>query len=149
MADPEHPFCTCLCYAANALARTITRLSDDAFARTGLAPSLGYVLMTVQRKPGIQPSEVAEITMLDPSTVTRLVEKLQAKGLVRRETQGRTALIHPTPAGLALVPDLLAAWDQVFQTCAERLGPEPTRALAAQLYEAARCLDGLPPPGPA
>ena len=25
MADPEHPFCTCLCYAANALARTITR----------------------------------------------------------------------------------------------------------------------------
>ena len=82
MTASPHPFCRCLFYAANALARTITRLSDDAFARTGLAPSLGFVLITVNRQPGVQPSEVAEIMMLDPSTVTRLVEKLQGKGLV-------------------------------------------------------------------
>lgn len=30
--------------------------------------------------------------LLDPSTVTRLVEKLQSKGLVTRKTQGRTYL---------------------------------------------------------
>jgi len=30
--------------------------------------------------------------MLDPSTVTRPVEKLQSKGLVTRKTQGRTSL---------------------------------------------------------
>jgi DNA-binding MarR family transcriptional regulator len=39
----------------------------------------------------VLPLEVAEIMLLDPSTVTRLVEKLQSKGLVTRKTQGRTS----------------------------------------------------------
>ena len=48
--------------------------------------------MTVNRNPGVRPLEAAEIMLLDPSTVTRLVEKLQSKGLVTRKTQGRTSL---------------------------------------------------------
>jgi predicted transcriptional regulator len=39
----------------------------------------------------VRPLEVAEIMLLDPSTVTRLVEKLQSKSLVTRKTQGRTS----------------------------------------------------------
>ena len=42
--------------------------------------------MTVNRNPGVRPLEAAEM-LLDPSTVTRLVEKLQSKGLVTRKTQ--------------------------------------------------------------
>ena len=141
MTASPHPFCRCLFYAANALARTITRLSDDAFARTGLAPSLGFVLMTVNRQPGVQPSEVAEIMMLDPSTVTRLVEKLQGKGLVSRENQGRTTRIHPTEAGKALMPDLLAAWNQVLQGYSGVLGKDEAQLLTDQIYAAAVKLD--------
>ena len=85
MAESEHPYCRCLFYAANALARTITRLAEEAFAPTGLAPSPAFVLMTVHRQPGVQPSEIAAIMMLSPSTVTRLVEKLEAKGLLLRK----------------------------------------------------------------
>ena len=55
--------------------------------------------MTVNRNPSVRPLEAAEIMLLDPSTVTRLVEKLQSKGLVTRETQGRTSpdLLRPRP----------------------------------------------------
>jgi DNA-binding MarR family transcriptional regulator len=141
MTDPEHPFCRCLFYAANALSRNITRLGEDAFGRMGLAPSLGFVLMTVNRKPGIQPSEVAEIMMLDPSTVTRLVEKLQGKDLVSRESQGRTTLIHPTAAGQALMPELLAAWEQIHQRYSAILGQTEAQALAGAIYEAALKLE--------
>ncbi len=35
--------------------------------------------MTVNRNPDVRPLEAAEIMLLDPSTVTRLVEKLQSK----------------------------------------------------------------------
>ncbi len=38
MSEQVHPYCLCLYYAANALARNISRLSEDTFARTGLAP---------------------------------------------------------------------------------------------------------------
>ena len=55
--------------------------------------------MTVNRNPSVRPLEAAEIMLLDPSTVTRLVQKLQSKGLVTRKTQGRTspALLRPRP----------------------------------------------------
>jgi len=38
MSEQIHPYCRCLYYAANALARNISRLGEDAFVRTGLAP---------------------------------------------------------------------------------------------------------------
>jgi Mn-dependent DtxR family transcriptional regulator len=44
--------------------------------------------MTVNRNPGVRPLEAAEIMLLDPSTVTRLVEKLQSKGLVTHKNSG-------------------------------------------------------------
>jgi hypothetical protein len=44
--------------------------------------------MTVNWNPGVRPLEAAEIMLLDPSTVTRLVEKLQSKGLVTRKNSG-------------------------------------------------------------
>jgi hypothetical protein len=36
MSEQVHPYCRCLYYAANARARNISRLGEDAFARTGL-----------------------------------------------------------------------------------------------------------------
>jgi len=99
--------------------------------------------MTVNRSPGIQPSEVAEAMMLDPSTVTRLVEKLEGKGLVSRKTEGRTTLIHPTESGSALMPDLLTAWSKVAERYSAVLGRKNAAALTEQIYEAAVRLEGM------
>jgi hypothetical protein len=40
MSEQVHPYCPCPYYAANALPRNISRLGEDAFARTGLALNL-------------------------------------------------------------------------------------------------------------
>ena len=55
--------------------------------------------MTVNRNPSVRPLEAAEIMLLDPSTVTRLVQKFQSKDLVTCKTQGRTSpdLLRPRP----------------------------------------------------
>ena len=140
MAESPHPYCRCLFYSANALARTITGLTEEAFATTGLAPSLAFVLMTVQRNPGVQPSEVAKIMMLSPSTLTRLVEKLETKGYLKRETKGKATLIHVTDKGSALGPALLAAWQDTYARYTAVLGKEPAQALADQVYAAAVAL---------
>jgi hypothetical protein len=49
MSEQVHPYRRCLDYAANARARNISRLREDAFARTGLVPSLGFLLKTAHR----------------------------------------------------------------------------------------------------
>jgi DNA-binding MarR family transcriptional regulator len=138
--DPN-PYCRCLFYAANALARNLTRISEEAFAPTGLAPSLAFVLMTVNRQPGIQPSEVAQVMRLSPSTVTRLVEKLEAKGLLRREAQGKSILIHPTVVGIGLQPALEAAWQRTHTVYSDALGEEPAQQLAGEIFAAAQVLE--------
>lgn len=76
----EHAYCRCLYFSANALARAVTRIAEEEYAAVGLAPSHAFILMTVNKQPGITAGEVADIMLLDPSTVTRLVEKLEKQG---------------------------------------------------------------------
>lgn len=68
MDELDHPHPHCLFFSTNALARALTRVVEDAFAPTGLAPSSAFTMMTVKRRPGIQPSEIATIMRLSPST---------------------------------------------------------------------------------
>jgi len=140
-AGDPNPYCHCLFYAANALARNITRIGEGAFAQTGLAPSLGFVLMTVNRRPGIQPSEVAAIMMLSPSTVTRLVDKLEGRGLLRRESQGKATRIHPTQAGQDLQPALAEAWERTHEAYTGLMGEAESAMLTEHVYQAALSLE--------
>jgi DNA-binding MarR family transcriptional regulator len=141
MPKAANPYCRCLFYSANALARNITRMTEESFARTGLAPSLGFVVMTVQRNPGIQPSEVARIMMLSASTLTRLVEKLESKGLLRKESKGKAIHIHLTETGESLTPALKEAWQETHRRYTDLLGKDAANQLAAQSYEAALALE--------
>lgn len=139
------PFCRCLYYAANALARNITRLADEAFAPVGLSPSHAFVLMTVNQQPGIQPSEVARVMMLQPSTVTRLVDKLEAKGYLERRTEGKASYLHPTARAAELEVPLQQAWERVHAAYEGPLGTAGSDDLTASIYAAALRLEGVSP----
>lgn len=142
MEDAPHPYCSCLFFTANALARTVTRLTEEAFTPTGLAPSLAFVMMTVGREPGIQPSGIAALLRLSPSTVTRLVEKLEARGLIRRSAEGKAVHVLPTAEGEALLPRLAEARSLAHVRIADRLGGDTARVLTEHLHTAALTLDG-------
>ena len=135
------PYCRCLFYSANALARITTRLAEEAFSAVGLAPSYAFVLMTVNRIPGIQSGELARIMMLTPSTVTRLVEKLEERKLVRRHTEGRTTLVYPTPDSVALDEAIKTAWSGLYRKYIEILGEDAARQVTGDVYKAALELD--------
>lgn len=134
---PDAPFCHCLLFSANALARRINTRAEAHYAPTGLSPTHGFVLMLVNKMPGIQPSIIGEQMVLSPSTITRLVEKLEARGLVRRETQGRVSHIHPTPEGQKMDQGVREAWAKVYADYINVLGESPARQLTASVYEAA------------
>jgi hypothetical protein len=50
MSEQVHPYCRCLYYAANALARNISRLGEDAFAR-GISPLTWFPAHDGESKP--------------------------------------------------------------------------------------------------
>lgn len=130
MSDTSSLSRHCLYFTANSLARTITRLAEEAFAPTGLSPSHAFVLMMAAETPGIGPTELAEKLALAPSTVTRFVDALAAKGLLSRTAEGRTSRLAATPAGLALLKGVEQAWKRLHTAYSKVLGPEGDRLAA-------------------
>ncbi len=81
-----------------------------AFARhlkdTRLTPTLFGVLATIEERPGIGQGEVADALGTDRSTMVRLVDQLERRGLVRRDAHPvdrRTVLPALTAQGRALL----------------------------------------------
>ena len=110
-------------------------------ASTGLSPSHAFVLMTVCHKPGLHAGEISREMQLTPSTVTRLVEKLEHRKLLDRRSVGRQTRVTPTAAAEALLPDVKAAWDRLFARYTALLGQEAAAQLTAATYEAAKILE--------
>ncbi len=138
----DSTYCGCLYYSASALARVMTRMADESFAPTGLSSSLALLLMTVHKRPGIQPCGISEQMQLSPSTITRLVEKLEHKGLIERQSEGRTTRVYPTSVGSGLSASIEEAWKKLYAKYSGLLGEEKSRELTAAIYEASRRLEG-------
>jgi MarR family transcriptional regulator, organic hydroperoxide resistance regulator len=123
---------TCLYFTTNRLSRAITRIADDAFATTGLAPAYGYLIRLVIIKPGITQKELSEKLYITPSTLTRFIDKLQAKGLVERQVQGKTVLVYPTEKARTLEPSLREASKKLKASYVAVLGEELADLLTSQ-----------------
>jgi DNA-binding MarR family transcriptional regulator len=116
-------------------------MADEEFEPTGLAPSYGFVLMTVNKKHGITAGEIANIMMLQPSTVTRLVDKLEEEGYLRREMDGKFMQVFPTAKGTRLDESLKSAWQKLYKRYSLLLGEQPSRELTNDIYEATITLE--------
>jgi DNA-binding MarR family transcriptional regulator len=136
----ESRYSACLLFSANALARAITAIGDEEFGRFGLCYSHAYLLCEVVEQPGITPSQLSETLFLSPSTITRLVEKLEQKQLVRRESEGKKTLIYPTDEGEALKPAVANAWDRVGERYSKAIGEADVCQLTQQIKKATQVL---------
>ena len=134
-------YSACLLFSANALARAITSIGDEEFGRFGLSYSHAYLLCEVDDQPGISPSQLSETLYLTPSTITRLVEKLEQKQLVRRESEGKKTLIFPTAGGEAIRPAITEAWGRVGARYSAIIGQENVCQLTQQVFKAAQALE--------
>lgn len=137
----DSPYCNCLYFSSAAFARALTRLADEAFAVTGMSPSHGFILMTVANDPGIAIGDVARVMHLTPSTVTRLVEKLEHRQLVARSTEGKFTHVFPTEQGKTHSALVARAWAALYERYSALLGREEGDVLSARLTGALHRLE--------
>ena len=141
MKHEHSEYCNCLYYSANALARVLTKIAEEEFAVAGLAPSYAFLLMTVNGKPGIQPTEISAHMQLTASTVTRLIEKMEHKGFLERRSQGKFTYVYPTEKSRKLNKKIHEAWMSLYKRYSDLLGEQKGRALTSAVYQASKKLE--------
>jgi len=125
----ESKYRQCLYFTANALARKIEKLALESWSKVDLSPSHAYLLMLVIEEPGVQPTTIAEHLQLQPSTITRLIEKLEEKKLVVRTTEGKITNVYPTPKGKDMIPRLKDCVNDFYNSYSAILGKEESARL--------------------
>lgn len=118
----EDYFHGCLYFTASSLARIITQMADEEFRSTGLSPTYAFLIMLVNDKQGISPSELSQKLNLAPSTITRLIDKLEIKGIIERKSEGKSSMTYSTDKGIALQKEIEVAWKRLHERYSEALG---------------------------
>jgi DNA-binding MarR family transcriptional regulator len=85
------------------LARVLGRVGPDEVCCEGLSQRQCAILRTLVAQEGARISDLAQSSGITPSAMTRVLEKLEARGLVERvrgaHDDGRAAMVRITPAG--------------------------------------------------
>lgn len=105
---------TCLFFNTNAFSRHLLKLAELEFAALNLSPAHASLMLLVYETPGISPKQLSRLLQLNPSTVTRFVDALAKKKLVRRQSKGKVAFIFPTPRGLDIRGKVAQAYKNLY-----------------------------------
>ena len=126
MKASESRYCSCVYFSSAAFARKVEKIAVESWKPVDLAPSHGYLLMHVIEEPGVQPGCLADQLQLQPSTITRLIEKLEEKKLVVRTTEGKLTNVYPTPKSKEMYSRLKECVKNFHEACTGTLGKEET-----------------------
>ena len=127
MKSSESKYCNCLYFTTNALARKIEKLATESWKKVNMSPSHAYLLLLVLEEPGMQAGQIAEQLQLTPSTITRLIEKMEEKKLVIRATEGKLTNVYPTQKGKDLKPQLKQCVEEFSEKYVKILGKEESK----------------------
>ncbi len=123
----------CLYFISNALARKVEKLAIDSWKPVGLSPSHAYLLMLVLEEPGVQPGFISAHLSLTPSTITRLIEKLEEKKLVVRTTEGKVTNVYPTPKAKEMLPEMRTCVANFYESYASVLGEQESTKMVQRM----------------
>jgi DNA-binding MarR family transcriptional regulator len=118
------------------LRRITRRVVRESFPEPALPPSEGELLATVSRDKGLTVNEAASALQLAPNTVSTLVSRLAAAGLLERRpdpADRRAARLHLTLAGHARVRQFRRHREAVLARALHTLEDHERQALADAL----------------
>ena len=137
MKTSDSKYCKCLYFTTNALARKVEKLAIEAWKPVNLSPSHAYLLMMVIEQPGVQPGNIAKELQLTPSTISRLIEKLEERNLLLRVTEGKITNVYPSSEGKNMLPELKSCLANFYSKYSAILGKQKSGEMVKAMAELA------------
>jgi DNA-binding MarR family transcriptional regulator len=131
-----------LCLAVQTASRAIGAVYRKLLADLGLTYPQYLVLMALWEHGELSVKRMGELLRLDSGTLSPLLKRLDAAGLVRRERSAddeRSVLVSLTAKGTALRERAEQVPCRLFEAC--DLAPEEATQLRGALYRLADSLD--------
>ena len=112
IAAMQDDFSQCLVLNTRMAARAITRRADRRLRPFGVTAAQFTILTSLQSRPGLSVTEMAESIAMDRTTLSRNLDLLETKGVVVSThpsgVNGRVCVL--TDAGRDLVQQMLPVW---------------------------------------
>ncbi|MFV0559527.1 MAG: MarR family winged helix-turn-helix transcriptional regulator [Enterococcus sp.] len=126
----------CLFFSVKKLDRLLNKMADEAFRKTGLAPTYGFILLILNEKDGLPQKDIAKMLYSAPSTIARFVEKLEFKHYVKTVNDGRLSLVYLTDEGREFVKEVDSSWEELHHAYEAILGNEMSHSLSEDINHA-------------
>jgi DNA-binding MarR family transcriptional regulator len=121
----------CMAVRLRLLNRVVTNLYDTALRPVGLKVSQLNILVVTGKLGLARPAQVCDLLKLDPSTLSRNVDRMRAKAWLEvvPDEDARAQPFRLTARGQRLLERAVPAWEQAQQKAAELLGKDGTALL--------------------
>src|ERR1700730_17307753 len=91
------------------VARQMRTRADQRARMRGMTRAQWVILSWLERQPGMSQNEMAAMVEVEPITIARLVDRLEARGLVERRADPkdrRVWRLHLMPAATPFLPEI-------------------------------------------
>jgi DNA-binding MarR family transcriptional regulator len=141
-ADARH-FEYSLYFSASALAREVEKLATACWKPVGLSPSQAHIILFLMDVSITGPSIIARTLLLSRSTITRLLDGLERKGLIQRFDGEGIRPVSLTEKARALEEQFLECELDFERRYTKLLGNEYTTSLTKEMNKATGKLRGV------
>ena len=128
----QEPFERDLMILLHDVARSLRTRADRAARGHGMTRAQWIILARLARQPGMSQNELASICEVEPITIGRLVDRLEARGLVERcadPHDRRVRRLKLLPAARPIVDEITAYRAELNAELAEGIGDAEREAL--------------------
>ena len=126
-------------FVLNDVARLLRTYADQRARRLGMTRAQWAVLARLEHHEGLKQSELAEMLDLQPITLTRLVDRLCANGMIERRadpSDRRAKRLHLTPLARPLMDRLADLGQDKMGTVLEGFDNETIEQMTVDLGRA-------------
>ena len=116
----------CASFNFRRAARAVTRLYDDAFQGTKIRSTQFTILIAVAKAQPASISTLGSILIIDSTTLTRTLAKLQKQGLIAisRRAERRQRFVTLTDAGASVLEHAVPRWREAQERFERAIGAE-------------------------
>ena len=128
----------------------LMRTRFDRWARTyGMTRAQGVILARLARQPGMTQNEMAGVCEVEPITVGRLVDRLEARGLLERRldpADRRIRRLHLLPAAEPILQEIQRYKNELFCEITEGIDEQTIELITDALLKMKTRLTHEPAP---